>query len=80
MVKSIKTDAVSGFHRQTTSLLRLMECWVSELGGPGMVTISDWLKLEKALHSWQSLVEKATQNVCFMQTDEYTKDKNKPDI
>lgn len=59
-----------------------MECWVSKLGAaigqPEIMSISDWLKLEHALHSWQSLVEKASQKISCMQT-ENENDKNKPD-
>lgn len=64
------------------SLLGLMESWVSKLGSaigqPEMMSVSDWLKLEKALHNWQSLAENALQNVSIMQTE--NENKNKPDI
>lgn len=76
------THSVLGIHRQITSLLGLMESWVSKLcaaiGQPEMMSISDWLKLEEALHTWQSLVEKVFQIFSCMQT-EYFKDKNRPD-
>lgn len=59
-----------------------MESWVSKLGAvigqPEMMPAPDWLKLEKALHNWQSLAEEAF-NISSMQT-ENEKDKNKPDI
>ncbi|XP_010732805.3 axonemal dynein light chain domain-containing protein 1 isoform X1 [Larimichthys crocea] len=72
----------SGIHGQIMSLLGLMESWVSKLGSaigqPEMMSVSDWLKLEKALHNWQSLAENALQNVSIMQTE--NENKNKPDI
>ncbi|KAG8003143.1 Axonemal dynein light chain domain-containing protein 1 [Nibea albiflora] len=72
----------SGIHGQIMSLLGLMESWVSKLGSaigqPEMMSVSDWLKLEKALHNWQSLSEKALQNVSIMQTE--NENKSKPDI
>ncbi|XP_070688333.1 axonemal dynein light chain domain-containing protein 1 [Pempheris klunzingeri] len=71
----------SGIHDQITSLVGLMESWVSKLraviGRQETISASDWLKLEKALHKWQSLTEEALQNVSSMQTE---KDKNKPNI
>ncbi|XP_070765582.1 axonemal dynein light chain domain-containing protein 1 [Enoplosus armatus] len=72
-----------GIHRQITSLLGLMESWVSKLGAvigrPEMMSVSDWLKLEKALRIWQSLCDEALKDDFSMQT-ENEKDKNKPDI
>ncbi|TKS74300.1 Axonemal dynein light chain domain-containing protein 1 [Collichthys lucidus] len=72
----------SGIHGQIMSLLGLMESWVSKLGSaigqPEMMSVSDWLKLEKALHNWQSLAENALQNVSILQTE--NENKNKPDI
>ncbi|KAM8745860.1 axonemal dynein light chain domain-containing protein 1 isoform 1-T1 [Acanthopagrus schlegelii] len=63
----------SGIHGQITSLLRLMESWVSKLGTvigrSEVMSTSDWLKLEMALSSWQSLAEKAVQNISGMQTE-----------
>ncbi|XP_035508721.1 axonemal dynein light chain domain-containing protein 1 [Morone saxatilis] len=73
----------TGIHGQMTSLLGLMESWVSKLATvidrPEMMSVSDWLRLEKALCNWQSLSEEALQNVCIIQTKNKT-DKNKPDI
>ncbi|XP_059197709.1 axonemal dynein light chain domain-containing protein 1 isoform X2 [Centropristis striata] len=73
----------SGIHGQITSLLGSMESRVSKLGAaigrPEMMSVSDWLKLEKALHNWQSLAEKAFQNDSNIQT-ENNKDKKKTDI
>lgn len=58
-----------------------MEPWVSKLkvaiGRPELMSVSDWLKLEKALRKWQSLAEEALQNVSSMQIE---KDKKKPNI
>ncbi|XP_073332588.1 axonemal dynein light chain domain-containing protein 1 [Pagrus major] len=66
----------SGIHGQITSLLRLMESWVSKLdtaiGRPEVMSASDWLKLEMALSNWQSLAEKVLQNISSMQTDKET--------
>ncbi|KAM9358391.1 axonemal dynein light chain domain-containing protein 1 [Symphorus nematophorus] len=77
-----RVSGESGIHGQITSLLGLMESWVSKLGvvidQPEMMPGSDWLKLEKALCNWQTLAEKASQNIC-MQT-ENEKDKNNSDI
>ncbi|XP_040896473.1 axonemal dynein light chain domain-containing protein 1 isoform X2 [Toxotes jaculatrix] len=73
----------NGIHRQITSLLGFIESWVSKLGPvicqPGMMSVTDWLKLEKALCSWQSLAEEALENVSSVQTEK-EKDKNKPNI
>ncbi|XP_074490862.1 axonemal dynein light chain domain-containing protein 1 [Sebastes fasciatus] len=73
----------NGIHGQIISLFGLMEPWVSRLGAairrPKLMSVSDWLKLEKELSNWQDLAEKALQNVSNMQT-ENEKDKNKPDI
>lgn len=50
-----------------------MESWVSKLdtviGRPEVMSASDWLKLEMALSSWQTLAEKALQNISSMQTE-----------
>lgn len=50
-----------------------MESWVSKLGTvigrSEVMSTSDWLKLEMALSSWQSLAEKAVQNISGMQTE-----------
>uniref|UniRef100_A0A8C3ATR4 Axonemal dynein light chain domain containing 1 n=1 Tax=Cyclopterus lumpus TaxID=8103 RepID=A0A8C3ATR4_CYCLU len=73
----------SGIHGQIMSLLGLMESEVSKLGAvidrPEMLSVSDWLKLEKALRTWKSLAEKVFENVSSMQA-ENKKDENKPDI
>uniref|UniRef100_A0A3B4U6A9 Axonemal dynein light chain domain containing 1 n=1 Tax=Seriola dumerili TaxID=41447 RepID=A0A3B4U6A9_SERDU len=73
----------SGVHGQITSLLGFMESWVSKLSAmicrPELMPVSDWLKLEKALHKWLSSAEEALQNVSITQT-ENEGDKNKPDI
>ncbi|XP_076583081.1 axonemal dynein light chain domain-containing protein 1 [Chaetodon auriga] len=72
----------SGIHGQITVLLGLMESWISKLGAsigrPEMMSVCDWLKLEKALCNWQSVAEKAKQSVSSMQTD--SDNKNKHDI
>lgn len=58
-----------------------MESWVSKLGvaisRPEMMSMSDWLNLEKALLNWQNLVEAVLQNFC-MQPEDVT-DENNPD-
>lgn len=86
MDQSVEIDsshAVSGIHGQITSLLGLMESWVSKLGAvigrPETMSNSDWLRLERTLSNWQSLAGEALQNVSSMKT-ENKKDKNKPDI
>ncbi|XP_078114779.1 axonemal dynein light chain domain-containing protein 1 [Sander vitreus] len=85
LLKQLDTQITgeNGIHGEIMSLLGLMESRVSNLGAvigrPEMMSISDWLKLEKALRSWQSLAEKAFQNVSSTQT-ENEKDKNKLDI
>lgn len=59
-----------------------MESWVSKLGAAigqtEIMSIADWLKLEHALHSWQSLVENVSQHIFCVQT-ENENDQNKPD-
>uniref|UniRef100_UPI0037E81456 axonemal dynein light chain domain-containing protein 1 n=1 Tax=Semicossyphus pulcher TaxID=241346 RepID=UPI0037E81456 len=69
----MQVSGETGIHGQIMSLLHLMESWVSKLGAvigrPEMMSISDWQKLEKVLHSWQSLTEKAVKNVSSTQTD-----------
>uniref|UniRef100_A0A8C9YG51 Axonemal dynein light chain domain containing 1 n=1 Tax=Sander lucioperca TaxID=283035 RepID=A0A8C9YG51_SANLU len=85
LLKQLDTQITgeNGIHGEIMSLLGLMESRVSKLGAvigrPEMMSISDWLKLEKALRNWQSLAEKAFQNVSSTQT-ENEKDKNKLDI
>lgn len=73
----------SGIHGQIMTLLGLMESWTSALGAvvcrPEMMPVSDWLKLEKALHHWQSLAEEILQDASNTQT-ENKGDQNKPDI
>ena len=55
------------------SLLGSMESRVSKLGAvigrPEVMSVSDWLKLEKELRSWQSLAEKASQSMSSTQTE-----------
>uniref|UniRef100_A0A8C4H9N1 Axonemal dynein light chain domain containing 1 n=1 Tax=Dicentrarchus labrax TaxID=13489 RepID=A0A8C4H9N1_DICLA len=85
LLKQLDTQVTgeTGIHGQMTSLLGLMESWVSKLATvidrPEMMSVSDWLRLEKALCNWQSLSEEALQNVCIIQTKNKM-DKNKPDI
>lgn len=72
-----------GIHGQTIALLELMESWISKVGAavthPEMMSTSDWLELEQALHRWRSLVEKALRSVYCMQIQ--TQDDNmKPDM
>ncbi|XP_018550856.1 axonemal dynein light chain domain-containing protein 1 isoform X2 [Lates calcarifer] len=73
----------NGVHRQVMSLLGLMESWVSKLGAviyqPEKMSVSDWLKVEKALQNCQNLAQEALQNVSGMLT-ENEEDKNKPNI
>lgn len=63
----------SGIYRQITSLLGLVEVWVSKLGAavtrPDTMSMSDWLNLEKALLNWQSLIETLLQNFCTQPED-----------
>lgn len=72
-----------GIHGHMIALLELMESWLSKVGAavahPEMMSISDWLELEQALHRWLSLVEKALQSVSCMQTGKQD-DKIKPDM
>ncbi|KAM9385783.1 axonemal dynein light chain domain-containing protein 1 [Pholidichthys leucotaenia] len=72
-----------GVHRQIMALLGLMESWVSKLAAViehlQIMSVSDWLKLEKALWDWQRLAEEALKHICVMQT-ENRKDENKSDI
>ncbi|XP_038571392.1 axonemal dynein light chain domain-containing protein 1 isoform X2 [Micropterus salmoides] len=79
----VQVSGESGIHGKIASLLGLMESWVSKLGTgisrPEMMSVSDWLKLEKALCNWKHLAEEALQNYSSMQT-ETEKDKNKADI
>ncbi|XP_051803396.1 axonemal dynein light chain domain-containing protein 1 isoform X2 [Acanthochromis polyacanthus] len=78
LLKQLETQVSgeNGVHRRITSLLGLIESWVSKVaavnGWPEKMSVSDWLKLEKALHDCQSLAEEALQSI--MQTE------NKPDI
>ncbi|XP_039984217.1 axonemal dynein light chain domain-containing protein 1 isoform X3 [Xiphias gladius] len=82
-----RVSGESGVHGLVMSLHGFMEPWVSKLGAvicqPETMSVSDWLKLEKALHNWQSLVEETLQNVSSMQTKERNgneRDKNKLNI
>ncbi|XP_054459231.1 axonemal dynein light chain domain-containing protein 1 isoform X2 [Anoplopoma fimbria] len=78
-----RVSGANGIHGQIMSLLGSMESQDSKLraviGRPEIMSVSDWLKLEKALGNWKSLAEKAFQNVSSKQT-ENEKDNNKPDI
>lgn len=71
----------SGIYRQMTSLLGLVQIWVSKLGAasgrPEVMPMSDWLKLEAALLNWQSSVEAVLQN--FRTQPEDIKDEKNPD-
>lgn len=63
------------------SLHSLMESSVPKLaviGQSEMMSVSDWLKLERVLHNWHSLAEEAF-NISRMQTED-EKDKSKTDI
>ncbi|XP_008291256.1 axonemal dynein light chain domain-containing protein 1 [Stegastes partitus] len=85
LLKELETQVSgeNGIHRRITSLLGLIESWVSKIGAvngqPEMMSVSDWLKLEKALRDWQSLADEALQCISITQT-ESEKDQNKPDI
>lgn len=72
-----------GIHGQMIALLELMESWNSKVGAvvthPEMMSTSDWLELEQALHRWLSLVERALQTVSCMQT-QMQDDKIKTDM
>lgn len=65
------------------ALLELTESWISKVAAavshPEMMSISDWLELEQALHKCLSLVEKALQTVFCVQTEKQD-DKIKPDM
>ncbi|XP_068176266.1 axonemal dynein light chain domain-containing protein 1 [Antennarius striatus] len=78
----MRVSGEDGTHRQISSLHGMMESWVSKLGKligqPEKLSASDWPKLETTLCSWQSLTEKALQNVSHLQTED-GKDKNEPD-
>ncbi|XP_076007440.1 axonemal dynein light chain domain-containing protein 1 [Genypterus blacodes] len=73
----------SGIHRQIMALVKSMEVWVAKLeaviGRPDGMSVSDWLKLEKALCTWQSLSEEALQNVSSGQTEK-EKSTNEPHL
>ncbi|KAF7666157.1 hypothetical protein LDENG_00116290 [Lucifuga dentata] len=79
----MQVSGENGIHRHITSLLRSMESWITKLkaviGRPDNMPVCDWLKLEKALCSWQSLSEEALQCVSSRQT-ENEKDSNKPHL
>ncbi|XP_034737078.1 axonemal dynein light chain domain-containing protein 1 isoform X2 [Etheostoma cragini] len=85
LLKQLDTQITgeNGIHGEIMSLLGLMESRVSKLGAvigrQEMMSIPDWLKLETALRLWQSLAERAFQNMSSSQT-ENEKDKNKLDI
>ncbi|XP_041647909.1 axonemal dynein light chain domain-containing protein 1 isoform X2 [Cheilinus undulatus] len=73
----------TGSYGQIRSLFRLVESWVPKLGAvidrPEMMPVSDWSKLEKALHNWQILTEDTLKNFTNMQTEDKM-DENKPNI
>ncbi|XP_026179535.1 axonemal dynein light chain domain-containing protein 1 [Mastacembelus armatus] len=79
----MQVNGENGIHRQIMSLCGFMESWVCKLGAvigqPEMMSVPDWLKLEKALCKWQSLIEEVLQNISSRQT-ENNKNQNKPDI
>ncbi|KAM8875720.1 axonemal dynein light chain domain-containing protein 1 isoform 3-T3 [Spinachia spinachia] len=85
LLKQLETQVTryTGIHGQIMSLLGLIESEVTRLGEEiaqaGMMTVSDWLKLEKALQNWKSLAEKVFENVCSKQSEEKM-DTNKPEI
>lgn len=72
-----------GIHGQMIALLELMESWISKVGAAvghtEMMSVSDWLELEKELHRWLGLVEKVLQSASCMQTQAQD-DKMKPDL
>ncbi|KAL6108193.1 axdnd1 [Pungitius sinensis] len=76
LLKQLETQVTgySAIHGQIMSLLGLMESEVTkfseEVAQPGMITVSDWLNLEKSLQNWKSLAEEVIKNV----------DTNMPDI
>jgi len=65
------------------SLVGLMESWANKLrtaiGQSDTMQVSDWLKLEKALFDWQSLLEDMLQNVSSSQSESGTAQK-KPHV
>ncbi|XP_068599576.1 axonemal dynein light chain domain-containing protein 1 [Brachionichthys hirsutus] len=69
----MRVSGDDGTRRQISSLRGMIESWVSKLGRaigqPERMSASDWLKLEEALCSWQSLTENTLQNVSHTQTD-----------
>ncbi|KAM4575544.1 axonemal dynein light chain domain-containing protein 1 [Fundulus diaphanus] len=82
----IQVSGESGIHRLITSLVGLMELWVSktytDIEQPEAWTAmakSDWPKLEKAMLDWQNLAEEILLHFSIAQT-ETQKDKNKPDL
>ncbi|KAM7388054.1 hypothetical protein PAMP_024255 [Pampus punctatissimus] len=79
----MQVSGESGIHGQIMSLLGLMESWVAKLGAmigrSEIMPVSDWLRLEKALHNWQGLAEEALQNISIVQTMK-EKDKRKPNF
>uniref|UniRef100_A0A3Q3K7E7 Uncharacterized protein n=1 Tax=Monopterus albus TaxID=43700 RepID=A0A3Q3K7E7_MONAL len=78
----MQVSGESGVHRHITSLLGLMESWVSKLGaviGQPEMSAPVWLKLEKTLCNWENLTEEALRNMCSMQGENH-KDKNKSNI
>ncbi|XP_034534055.1 axonemal dynein light chain domain-containing protein 1 isoform X2 [Notolabrus celidotus] len=87
LLKQLDTQVTgeTGIHAQIRSLSRLMESWVAKLdamtGRAEIMSASDWLKFQRALHDWQSLAEDALKNFPSSQSvDESDKDKDKPNI
>ncbi|CAJ1074122.1 axonemal dynein light chain domain-containing protein 1 isoform X1 [Xyrichtys novacula] len=72
----------TGIYAQIRSLFGSMESEVSKLsaviGRPEMISTSDWLRLGKALHNWQTLAEDISKN--FSTQAEVENDKSKPNI
>ncbi|KAM4629858.1 axonemal dynein light chain domain-containing protein 1 [Polymixia lowei] len=78
-----RVSGENGIHYQTMSTAGLMESWATKLraviGQPDGMHVSDWLRLEKALNGWQSVVEEVLQNVSSTQP-ENEKAQNKPHV
>ncbi|XP_029356233.1 axonemal dynein light chain domain-containing protein 1 [Echeneis naucrates] len=82
LLKQLETQVSeeSEVHRQIRSLLGFIESWISKLNAvicqPDTMAASDWLKLERGLHNWQSLANEALQNISTTQK-ENQRDKTK---
>uniref|UniRef100_A0A3Q4I6P4 Axonemal dynein light chain domain containing 1 n=1 Tax=Neolamprologus brichardi TaxID=32507 RepID=A0A3Q4I6P4_NEOBR len=72
----VQVNGDNGLHGNVMSLLGLMESWGSKLAtvieDPEKMAVSDWLELERALHSWKSLADEAFRHFS-------NKTDNKPD-